>query len=162
MLFRGHWASTALLDWEKQTKLSRLMRKPTKWHLRPAKTRISLGICPVWSVFAVRMKRAWVLSYPLSAQRRLWSDWVDAQADLSLCWAHSHFADFVMRRLIPYLFPWTKFKVIQSFVVSKIHETKPLEVIQVCTVLFAFSWNHSRVFHKLILDNLVIFQVKRS
>ena len=26
-------------------------------------------------VFAVRMKKAWVLSYPLRAQRRLWSDW---------------------------------------------------------------------------------------
>ena len=37
------------------------------------------------------MKKAWVLSYPLSAQRRLWSDWVDAQADLSLRWAHCHF-----------------------------------------------------------------------
>ena len=35
-------------------------------------------------VFAVRMKNAWVLSYPLNAQQRLWSDWVDAQADLSL------------------------------------------------------------------------------
>ena len=35
-------------------------------------TQISLGICPVWSVFAVSMKKAWVLSYPLSAQRRLW------------------------------------------------------------------------------------------
>ena len=34
--------------------------------------------------FAVRMKKAWVLSYPLCGQRRLWSDWVDAQADLSL------------------------------------------------------------------------------
>ena len=29
-------------------------------------------------VFAVRMKKARVLSYPLSAQRRLWSDWADA------------------------------------------------------------------------------------
>ena len=29
--------------------LSRLMTKPTKWHVRPAKTQISLGICPVWS-----------------------------------------------------------------------------------------------------------------
>ena len=28
-------------------------------------------------VFAVRMQKPWVLSYPLSAQRRLWSDWVD-------------------------------------------------------------------------------------
>ena len=37
---------------------------------------------------AVRMMKAWVLSYPLSAQRRLWSDWTDAQADLSLRWVH--------------------------------------------------------------------------
>ena len=35
------------------------------------------------SVLAVRMNKAWVLSYPLSTQRRLWSDWADAQADLS-------------------------------------------------------------------------------
>ena len=65
----------------------------------PAKTQISLGIRPVWSVFAVRMKKAWVLSYPLSAQRRLWSDWADAQADRSLRWAHTHFDGFVMSRL---------------------------------------------------------------
>ena len=51
-------------------------------------------------VFAVRMNKAWVLSYPLSAQRRLWSDLADAQADLSLRWAHSHFVGFVMPRLI--------------------------------------------------------------
>ena len=50
-------------------------------------------------VFAVRMKKAWVLSYPLSAQRGLWSVWADAQADPSLRWAHSHFVGFVMRRL---------------------------------------------------------------
>ena len=49
--------------------------------------------------FAVRMKKAWVLSYSLSAQRRLWSDWADAQADLSLRWAHSHFVCFVRRWL---------------------------------------------------------------
>ena len=47
-------------------------------------------------VFAVRMKKAWVLSYPLSAQQRRWSDWADAQADLSLRWAHTHFVGFVM------------------------------------------------------------------
>ena len=39
-------------------------------------------------VFAVHIKKAWVFSYPLNAQRRLWSDWADAQADLSLLWAH--------------------------------------------------------------------------
>ena len=50
-------------------------------------------------VFAVRMKKHWILSYRLSALRRLWSDWADAQADLSLHWAHSHFGGFVMRQL---------------------------------------------------------------
>ena len=42
-------------------------------------------------VFAVLMKKAKALSYPLCAQRRLWSDWADAQADLSLRWAHMPF-----------------------------------------------------------------------
>ena len=50
-------------------------------------------------VFAVRMKKAWVLSYPLSAQRRLWSDWADAQAVVNFRWAHTHFVGFVMSRL---------------------------------------------------------------
>ena len=58
--------------------------------MHPAKTQISLGIRPIWSVFAVRMKKAWILSYPLSTQRRLWSDWVDAQADVSLHWVQTH------------------------------------------------------------------------
>ena len=53
-------------------------------------------------VFAVRMKKHWALSYPLSAQRRLWSYWADSQADLSLRWAHTHFVGFVMS--------WLKFQ----------------------------------------------------
>ena len=57
------------------------------------------GIHPVWSVFAVRMKKAWVLSYPFCEQWGLWSDWADAQADMSLRWAHGHLVGFVMRRL---------------------------------------------------------------
>ena len=68
--------------------MSHLVKKPTKRLVRLAKTQISLGIRPGWSVFAVRMKKPWVPSYPLGAQRRLWSDWADAQADLSLRWAH--------------------------------------------------------------------------
>ena len=70
--------------------MSRIVTKPTKWHVRPAKTQIRLGI----RVFIVRMKKAKVLSYPLSAQRRLWSDWADAQAHLSLHWAHMPFCWF--------------------------------------------------------------------
>ena len=57
--------------------------KTNKVTVRPAKAQISLGIRPVWSVFAVRMKTPWVLSYPLSAQRRLWSDWAHSQFVLS-------------------------------------------------------------------------------
>ena len=45
--------------------------KTNRMTVRPAKTQISLGICPVWSVFTVCMKKASVLSYPLSAQQRL-------------------------------------------------------------------------------------------
>ena len=40
-------------------------------------------------VFAIRLKKARSHSYPLSAQRILWSDWADVQADLSLRWAQS-------------------------------------------------------------------------
>ena len=35
------------------------------------RTQISLGICPVWSVLTVHLKKPWILSYPLSAQGRL-------------------------------------------------------------------------------------------
>ena len=35
----------------------------------------------------------------VSTQRRLRSDWMDVQADLSPGWAHSHFVGFVMSRL---------------------------------------------------------------
>ena len=74
------------------------MTKPTKCHVRPAKTQISLDIGPVWSVVAVRMKKAWVLSYPLSAQRRLRSDWANAQA-VVFAVRENHFVGFVMRQL---------------------------------------------------------------
>ena len=53
------------------------MTKPTKWHVRPAKTQISLGIHPVWSVFTSAWRKLGL---------RLWSDWADAQVDLSLRW----------------------------------------------------------------------------
>ena len=79
-----------------------LMTKPTKWHVHPAKTQISLGICPVlsesslsWRVWSVSMKKAthWATS-------KDWSDWVDAQADLSYRWVQSfYFCFFFMRQL---------------------------------------------------------------
>ena len=51
--------------------MSHLVTKPTKWPVRPAKTD-QPGYPPrLTRVFAVRMKKAWVLSYPLSSQ---WSE----------------------------------------------------------------------------------------
>ena len=78
------------------------MTKLTNLPVRTAKTQISLGIHPVWPVFAVRMKKGWVLSYSVSAQRRHRSDWADAQADLSLRWVHVIFklVGFVIKQLI--------------------------------------------------------------
>ena len=60
--------------------------------VRPAKTQISLGICPDRSVFAMH-------SF-LHVDIEDWSDWADAQADLSLWGRTCHFVGFVMRRLI--------------------------------------------------------------
>ena len=45
-------------------------------------------------VFTVCMKKAWILNYLLNAQWRLWSDWANAQADLSLRWVHRSFCWF--------------------------------------------------------------------
>ena len=70
------------------------MTKLTKWHVLPAKTQISLGIRPVWSVSSLCTQ--WVakdLSF-LHADSEDWSDWAEAQADLSLRWAHMPFCWF--------------------------------------------------------------------
>ena len=47
-------------------------------------------------VFAVRMKKAWVLSYPLSTQQRLWSDRVEPRL-IWVRWRTNKFVGFVMR-----------------------------------------------------------------
>ena len=57
------------------------MTKSTKWHVRPAKTQISLGIRPVWSKSS------------LSAWRKL--------ASLDIHWTHSEDSDQT-RRIIQY------------------------------------------------------------
>ena len=78
-----------------QVRVSHSMTKPTKWHVRPAKTQISLGICPIWSESS--LCTLWVakgLKVSSCRQQRLWSVWAYAQADLSLCRAHSSFCQF--------------------------------------------------------------------
>ena len=58
--------------------------KINKMAVRPAKTQISLGIRPVWSESSLCVQ--WVAKNPsfLHADSEDWSDWMDAQADLSL------------------------------------------------------------------------------
>ena len=93
--FSGYavWKSIQFFNCPDKTKipnhLSRLMTKPTKWHVRPAKTQISLGIHPVWSESSLSAWRnigSWATHWVHS------EDWSD--------WAHSHFVGFVMMRLI--------------------------------------------------------------
>ena len=86
-------------------KTNKMSVRPAKTQIslgiRPAKTQISLGIRPVWSESS--MYAYWVAKDPrfLHADSEdSGSDWADAQADLSLRWAHTHFVGFVMSRLI--------------------------------------------------------------
>ena len=74
-LFQVKWAAS----WQNQQ------------NVRLSNIRISLGIRPVWSESSLCAQ--WVAKDPsfLHADSELWSDWVDAQADLSLCWAHMPF-----------------------------------------------------------------------
>ena len=82
--------------------MSRLMTKPTKWFVHPAKTQISLGICPVCSeslLCALCVAKDPTFHHADSKDsdqtgRRLGGDWADAQADNSPHWAHRSFCRF--------------------------------------------------------------------
>ena len=80
--------------------MSREMTKPTKWLCAQRTLRSALASAQSDQTLLSAWRKAKVLSYPLSAEGRLWSDWADAQADLSLRWENTHFVGFVMSRLI--------------------------------------------------------------
>ena len=65
--------------------MSRHMTKPTKWPVCPAKTQISLGICPVWleSLLSV-----WRITGSLATQKVGWLCWgLTSQSTIfQLCW----------------------------------------------------------------------------
>ena len=72
------------------------MTKPTKWvcaqqSLRSACASAESSLCAQW-----------VAKDPsfLHVDSEDWSDWADAQADLSLRWVHTHFVGFGMSRLL--------------------------------------------------------------
>ena len=71
--------------------MSRDMTKPSKWLMCPAKTKISLGFRPVWSESSLSAWRKLVSLATHWAHSEDLSDLADAQADLSLRWAHTQF-----------------------------------------------------------------------
>ena len=87
----------------KYRNLSRLLTKPTKWYVRPAKTQISLGIRPVWSVFAVRWMGRWGHNFFHADSED--SDQTGRMPRLIWIFAgrKGHFVGFVMRWLIWFL-----------------------------------------------------------
>ena len=90
--------------------MSQRMTKPTKWHVHPVKTQISLGICPVWSESSLSAWRKLVsLATNWVHSKDSDQDWADAQADLSLRWAHMQFWGFVVCWFI--LRKWTLWHV---------------------------------------------------
>ena len=77
------------------------MTKPTKWHVRPAKTQISLGIHPVWS--ASSQCAQWVAEDPVFLHAD--SEGADQTGRMPrLIWIFAgrtdHFVGFVMRWLV--------------------------------------------------------------
>ena len=67
--------------------------KTNKMTVRPAKTQSSLP-----SLISLHCALNGYLGAQVSScgQRKLWSEWADAQGDLSLRWAHTHSVGFVM------------------------------------------------------------------
>ena len=57
-------------------------------NVRPVKTQISLGICPVWSESSLSTWRNLGSLATHWAHSKDWPDWVVAQVDLRLRWAH--------------------------------------------------------------------------
>ena len=102
--FRHDWNAVDMYVTEEQNKLSKHISKwAATWQNEQSECAPSEDSDQPWHppslirVFAVRMKKAWVLSYPLSVQRRLCSDWADVQTDQRHRGAH--FVCFVMSRL---------------------------------------------------------------
>ena len=73
------------------------------------KTNKMTVFCPVWSESSLTTWRKLGSLATHWVQSKDWSDWADAQADLSLHWAHSYFVGFVMRWL-----KWSRMKMFKT------------------------------------------------
>ena len=101
----GFWEAYCSVCWHCISKnyLSHLVTKPTKWHVRPAKTQISMGIRPFWSKSSLCAE--WVVKDPSFLHGD--SEDSDQTGRLSrLIWVFAgptcHFVCFVTRWLISF------------------------------------------------------------
>ena len=129
-----------------KTHLSRDMTKPTKVTVRPAKTRISLGIRPVWSESSLSPWRKLGSLATHWAHSEDWSDEADALDDLSLRWAHSPFVGFVMPWLI-----WSSCGHLLDFISAHLEQQLAKKVVDgtfystiIVTVIFWLTWTTFR------------------
>ena len=74
------WKVKFVLIGLQHDKINKMTWGPSKGSDHPRHPRLIKSLLSTW--------KTWVLGYPNSAQRRLWSDWADAQTDLSLHWPH--------------------------------------------------------------------------
>ena len=88
--------------------LSCLMTKPTKWSVHPAKTQISLGICPVWSESSMCTQSVAIKDLSFLHADSEDSDQTGRMPRLIWVFAGRtcHFIGFVMRWLIFFSHSW--------------------------------------------------------
>ena len=72
------WHSLEIVSLFSWLHMNLCMAKPTKWHVRPAKTQMSLGIRPVWSESSLCAQLKGKDPRFLHADSEDWSDWADA------------------------------------------------------------------------------------
>ena len=78
--------------------ISQRMTKPTKWHIRPAKTQVSLGFRPVWSESSLCAQ--WVAKDPSFLHANTLIRLGGCPGWSVFAWRTCHFVGFVMRWLI--------------------------------------------------------------
>ena len=85
------WISNPRHIWAAALQNQRNDRAPSEDSDQPGHPPSLIGLI---GVFAVRSMGSYGPKFSSCGQRRLWSDWADAQADLSLRWAHMPFCWF--------------------------------------------------------------------
>ena len=123
------------------------MTKLIKWHVRPAKTKISLWIRPVWSESSLSAWRKlgslathWVHSED-------WSDWADAQADLNLRWVHMPFC-------------WFCHEAAQMS--NDINMTQRVSLYHSCKMTFSHTWDKNIPFYGCLRFFFLTHETRKS